>query len=144
MSVTLHKILIHGANIIDSISLPIGMLSEQAGESRNKFWRYDREHHTRKLNRKTTILDLIHRALESSDPLISTMSLSIRKNKMKRLTLPGKVISLLKPSTENVIFHDQLPLSSIDGDTREITADNEPLTLPSEEIITFSDDDSKE
>lgn len=37
MSVTIYKILIHGAKIIKSISLPIGMPSEQAGESRNKF-----------------------------------------------------------------------------------------------------------
>lgn len=37
MSVTMYKILMHGAQIIDSIPIPIGMLSEQAGESRNKF-----------------------------------------------------------------------------------------------------------
>ena len=84
MSVTIHKILIHGAKIIESISLPIGMLSEQAGESRNKFWRYDREHHTRKFHRKTTVLDLLHRALESSDPFISTMSIGSRHKKNKR------------------------------------------------------------
>lgn len=74
MSVTLHKILAHGSQIIRSSPLPIGMLSEQASESRNKFWRYDREHHTRKFNRKTTVLDLFHRALESSDPFLSMMS----------------------------------------------------------------------
>lgn len=78
MSMTAHKILMHGAEIIESISIPIGMLSEQAGESRNKFWRYDREHHTRKFYRKTTVLDLFHRALESSDPLLSTRSIGLR------------------------------------------------------------------
>lgn len=140
MSVTLHKILIHGAQIIESISLPIGMLSEQAGESRNKFWRYDREHHTRKLDRKSTILDLFHRALESSDPLLSTMTLGTRKKKIKQIPLPEKVISLLKPSTENVTFHDLMPLSPIDVD-REMATDHEPLSLLSDEILTLSDDD---
>lgn len=52
MSVTMHKILMHGWQIIGASPLPIGMLSEQAGESRNKFWRYDREHHTRKISRE--------------------------------------------------------------------------------------------
>lgn len=46
MTVSIHKILIHGASIIDKTPLPIGMLSEQAAESRNKYWRSDREHHT--------------------------------------------------------------------------------------------------
>lgn len=68
MTVTLHKILVHGAKIIDSLSLPVGMLSEQAAESRNKFWRFDREHHTRKISREATMSDLFHRALVSSDP----------------------------------------------------------------------------
>lgn len=48
MTVSIHKILIHGASIIDKTPLPIGMLSEEAAESRNKYWRSDWEHHTRK------------------------------------------------------------------------------------------------
>lgn len=41
-SVTLHKILSHGSQIIKSSPLPIDMLSEQASESRNKFRRCDK------------------------------------------------------------------------------------------------------
>lgn len=52
MTVTVHKILVHGQEIIESNALPVGMLSEQAAESRNKFWRRDREHHFRKMDRK--------------------------------------------------------------------------------------------
>lgn len=51
MTVTIHKILVHGEEIITSCSLPVDMLSEQAAESRNTFWRSDREHHCRKINR---------------------------------------------------------------------------------------------
>lgn len=97
MTTTMHKILIHGQKIIESSALPVGVLSEQAGESRNKFWRYDREHHSRKDDRKHTMVDLFHRALESSDPVISNTRLSRLQNSIKRMPLPGAVIEMLKP-----------------------------------------------
>lgn len=53
MPSSVHKILIHGAEIINNVSLPIGMMSEEAQESRNKDLRNLREHHTRKNSRKT-------------------------------------------------------------------------------------------
>lgn len=37
MTVTLYKILVHGKDIIKNLALPMGLLSEQAGEARNKF-----------------------------------------------------------------------------------------------------------
>lgn len=140
MSVTLHKILSHGSQIIKSSPLPIGMLSEQASESRNKFWRYDREHHTRKLNRKTTVLDLFHRALESSDPFLSMISLRNRQKNNKRLVLSEKVLSLLKPSSINVLNHGEL--AHLAQDSIEETDDdaNENVILRSEEIIVSSEE----
>lgn len=101
MSVTLHKILVHGRDIIHSSALPIGLLSEQAGEARNKFWRYDREHHSRKSHRQKTMLDLFHRALESSDPFISNVRLQHRLKRLKSLPLPSMVLNLLKPYQVN-------------------------------------------
>ncbi|KAL4711480.1 hypothetical protein ACJJTC_000496 [Scirpophaga incertulas] len=98
MTVTLHKILIHGAEIIKSTTLPIGMLSEQASESRNKYWRSDREHHSRKMDRVTTMTDLFHRALESSDPIISSARLNKIRRKRHRMPLPAAAIKLLKPA----------------------------------------------
>lgn len=112
-----------GNNRIDF--LPIGMLSEQADESRNKLWRYDREHYTQKLNRKTTDLDLFHRALESSDPFLSTISIGDRHKKKKRSVLPDKVLSLLKPTMDNVVIHDPLPESSADISNIECVTDDE-------------------
>jgi hypothetical protein len=61
MTVTMHKILVHGAKIIDLSPVPIGVLSEQGSEARNKYWRFDREHHSRKTNREATMFDLFHR-----------------------------------------------------------------------------------
>lgn len=75
MSTTTHKILIHGHEIISSCLLPIGQLSEEALEARNKDFKYFREHYSRKTSRTNTLHDIFNRMLISSDPSIS----SIRK-----------------------------------------------------------------
>lgn len=72
---SVHKILIHGADIIESLPLPIGQLSEDVQEARHKEFRFYREHNTRKISRVKTNEDLFHMFLISSDPVIS----SIRK-----------------------------------------------------------------
>lgn len=95
MTVTIHKILIHGQQIIQSSNLPIGMLSEQSAESRNKYWRSDREHHTRKCSREKTMLDLFQRALLTSDPKISSIGAQNRKKNTKSIPLPAQVIAML-------------------------------------------------
>ena len=46
MPSSVHKILFHGADIINHVSLPIGMMSEEAQESRNNYLRNFREQHT--------------------------------------------------------------------------------------------------
>ncbi|CAH0399057.1 unnamed protein product [Chilo suppressalis] len=64
-----------------------------AGESRNKFWRQDREHHSRKDSKVHTMTDLFHRALVSSDPVISAIRLKHRlvlTNTRKKLSDEGK------------------------------------------------------
>lgn len=94
----MHKILVHGAKIIELTPVPIGMLSEQGAEARNICWRYDREHHSRKTNRVAAMSDLFHRALIriTSDPVISDYGLQKRKNKLQKYPLPKEAISLLK------------------------------------------------
>lgn len=78
MPSSLHKILMHGGDIISISPLPIGEMSEEALEARNKDFRNFREHHTRKTSRKNTMEDLVHSLLCSSDPLISSLR-SIQK-----------------------------------------------------------------
>ena len=79
MPASMHKILIHGASIIDSFLVPIGQLSEEAQESRNKDFKRYRENNTRKSSRIKTIEDLLHCLLISSDPYIA----SLRKESKK-------------------------------------------------------------
>lgn len=118
MTVTLHKILVHGKDIIRNSAVPIGLLSEQAGEARNKFWRSDREHHARKSDRIKTITDLFNRALLTSDPFISNVGLKQRQKRLRRLPMPPAVLELLKPyeipNESALVYHDTDDLSEED------------------------------
>ena len=72
MPSTVHKVLVHGCEIIDTFSLPIGELSEDALEARHKEVRKHRLSHTRKCSRLATNKDLLLILLLTSDPLISS------------------------------------------------------------------------
>lgn len=81
MPPTVHKILIHGPSVVASFGLPIGQLSEEAQESRNKDIKKYREHFTRKSSRIEMNTDLFNRLLLSSDPKISGLHTVSRKKK---------------------------------------------------------------
>ena len=57
MPASLHKVLIHGADVTKSLLLPVGMMSEEAQEARNKDVRAYRLHHARKDSREHTMAD---------------------------------------------------------------------------------------
>lgn len=90
MPVTVHKILVHGSEVIDYAIVPIGQLSEEVQEARHKEVRRYREHHTRKMSRLKTVEDLFHSLLVSSDPLIKTM----------RKTFPSKESNMFREANE--------------------------------------------
>ncbi|CAH0563057.1 unnamed protein product [Brassicogethes aeneus] len=81
MPASVHKILMHGADVIKFSILPIGLLSEEAQEARNKDYKKYREHHSRKSSRLNTNTDLFHRLLETSDPYLSSIRIEPRKKK---------------------------------------------------------------
>lgn len=68
---TVHKILFHGSTIISASMLPIGLLSEEAQEARNKDYRSYRREHSRKNNRINTNEDVFNFLTVSSDPYIN-------------------------------------------------------------------------
>lgn len=72
MPTTVHKILLHGKDVIQNSLLPIGQMSEEAQEACNKFLRKFREDFTRKCSRKKTMEDLFVRMMLHSDPIISS------------------------------------------------------------------------
>ncbi|XP_075157460.1 uncharacterized protein LOC142230712 [Haematobia irritans] len=96
MSATLHKILAHSFQILQASIVPLGCAGENASEARNKFYKKDRIEHARKDSREHNIMDIFNRALDSSDPLLSSIYLKNRLSKKRSLQLPRDVISLLK------------------------------------------------
>lgn len=95
MSPTMHKVLVHGADIIRKSALPVGMLSEQGAESKNKYYRLDRNMYTRKTSRIATMTDLFNRSVDFSDPLLSFQSMKHERVSSMRLPLEREAIELL-------------------------------------------------
>jgi len=86
----------HWHEIIDNCLVPVGCLGEHASESRNKLYKSDRRRHARKCSRLDTMTDIFNRALDTSDPLLSSIYLKERQRKNKNKNMPQEVISLLK------------------------------------------------
>ena len=80
MPASVYTALINRHRIIDCAPLPIGKLSEDAQESRNKDIRNYRESFSRKFSRQETMEDVSFRLLVSSDPLISSLQKIKSKN----------------------------------------------------------------
>lgn len=83
MPATLHKILVHGADIMRHSVIPIGQMSEEASEAKNKEIRKVRLGHTLKTSRARTNFDLIKYMLVSSDPYISLLRKLPKKSTFK-------------------------------------------------------------
>lgn len=93
MPVAVHKLLMHSVAIIDSSVLPIGQLSEETQEARNKDCRRFRESHTRKISRIITNRDLLTMLLVTSDPIINSFRTLPKKSSG---TMSSDVLNLLK------------------------------------------------
>ncbi|CAH0551072.1 unnamed protein product [Brassicogethes aeneus] len=104
MSPTVHKVLMHGALIISNAILPIGNLSEEAAEVRNKHFRQYRLNFARKFSQVKCNRDILNRLLLSSDPYLS--SCRPRQHKKKEavnLMIAGKPNL---PQTENESYEN--------------------------------------
>lgn len=90
----------HGADIANVAIVPIGKLSEEAAEARNKdFCRYT-EFHSRKCSKIKTNQDILNMMLLSSDPLISSTRPVLDAARRKKLS--AEALALLKHSTDHV------------------------------------------
>ena len=72
MPASVRKILVHGADIVSGAILPIGQLSEETQESRNKNLKYFRRSHSKNTSQSSKNEDVFNLLQVSSDPLIST------------------------------------------------------------------------
>lgn len=103
MPVSIHKILIHGAEIIKHCKFPIGQLLEEVIKAKHKEFRQYRKDNTRKNNRTVTNEDILYYLLISSDPYIT--SLRPQSNSMKKEMFP-ETMELLKIKYIDVIDED--------------------------------------
>lgn len=112
MSATFHKILCHGEIIVQNNILPLGELSEEAQESKNKDYRHFRLHNTRKSSRINQNEDLIMMLLLSSDPYISQIRQKWNKAKVEFHKDDEDLPEILKlfESKEELYMEDVTPL----------------------------------
>ena len=116
MPTLVHKLLIHGPEIIQHSVLPIGQMSEEAQEACNKFFKIYRLHFARKNYRQKTMEDVFKRFLVASDPYIS----SCRKLPVKPLkSLATETIDLL--SSPNVNIQEKFEQTMIESSSESGT-----------------------
>lgn len=97
MPQSLHRLLIHGHQVVRAMLLPIGMLSEEAQECQNKNFKKFRENFSRKCSRLKTNEDIIRRLLCTSDPYISSIRKPAQK---KKKSFSTEALELLKAPIE--------------------------------------------
>lgn len=140
MPSTVHKILIHGGQIIRSSILPLGMLGEEGSEARNKDYKNFRLHHSRKHSRQVTMEDMFYRLMDTSDPIILNLNVQSRLRMKNRIPIPKEVLDLLDipKNIENdlILSNNEEEDSDIDEETdldcslknTELTDDDEQDT----------------
>eukprot|EP00733_Pompholyxophrys_punicea_P000940 Pompholyxophrys_punicea_v1_NODE_378_length_2095_cov_23.619608.p1 type:complete len:497 gc:universal NODE_378_length_2095_cov_23.619608:1657-167(-) len=109
MPQAVHKALIHGWLVVKKLQyycIPVGMASEEAGETANKEIKKARLHHSRKSSRLATMKDIFHWRLLASDPYIALNLLKNKKSKKSIFEgpLPREVLDLLQ--CEHVVFEE--------------------------------------
>ena len=93
MPLSVHKLLIHGSQMIDSLIIPVGQASEEGMEARHKDIRNARSAHSCKISRKRSLQDLMNWLLATSDPVIAT---TMRKQvSSKKSVYTNEMLSLL-------------------------------------------------
>lgn len=123
MTPTTHKILVHGATIIKHALLPIGQLSEEAAEARNKHFRTYRLNFARKFSREECNLDVLNRLLLTSDPYISA---SRPKRHKQSKSFLKETLDMLLPAEPNEKAPDTEFSKYSDTDSAtEISSDEE-------------------
>jgi hypothetical protein len=121
MPVTIHKVLVHSADIVRHSIVPPIFMSEEAAESTNKFIRSARKDHARRSSRLLTLEDMFKRRLLESSPAL-TIKIFENSNKHKLISLPRNVIDLLELSYEERTLLEEC---SMDADLNDEDEDED-------------------
>lgn len=131
MTPTVHKLLIHGPAIVQTALLPIGHLSEEAQEARNKDFKGYREQNSRKFTREQCLRDILNTMLISSDPLIT----SFRR-------LPPKKLKQYPIEAIQLLSSPDIPIKN--SDNRYDSEEEKEMEKEEEEEEKEGDDDEEE
>jgi len=71
---TIHKVLVHGKEIIKATPMPVGWTREEGSKSNTKFAHRFHTNHTRKTSQEDTMSDLFNRLMDISDPVVVSYS----------------------------------------------------------------------
>ena len=75
MPPSLHRILYNGKDLIEACPVPIGWTSQECSEANNKFARDFEANHSRKTSKEDNLMDLFHRLMDISDPILIASSI---------------------------------------------------------------------
>lgn len=92
MNPSVHKMIRHGVSIAKQFPLSLAYFAEDA--AMHKFYRKNSISHARQNSKANRLLDVFNRAVDLSDPLVSTIYLEKRVKSIK-VDLPSEFISLL-------------------------------------------------
>lgn len=154
MPQSIHTILIHARDLILANDLPLGVLAEDAAESCNKLYRHNRQFHARNVSRQQNLTDVFNRALDTSDPIISSFALQKRLNSRTRRDIPIEVLRLIKAPdapesneplllqdcNDNDEIFDRSPLDEFYDSLDELNLPENPVLCDDDE--NYEDDDS--
>ena len=109
LSPTLHKILVHGSQVIQLFpdTITSGMLSEEPGEASNKTLKHFQAHHARQDSAENRNLSVFHRMMDRSDPQIVHHFTNRQKTGKAAEVFPKAVLDLCKDSDQLI---DELKL----------------------------------
>lgn len=127
MTVTLHRLLLHGAQIIAYHILPIGFLSEEGAESKNKVYKRDRQFHARKSSRENNVTDMFNRAMDTSDPVIANIAIKTSYTRVKHLKMSEELKAMLVADETNNSELGELVFGEFDEEVEEDRRNNYSL-----------------
>ena len=102
---TLHKVLVHGKEIIKATPMPVGWTSEEGSKSNTKFAHRFHTNHTRKTSQEDTMSDLFNRLMDISDPVVVSYS---KEKKKQQKFIPEDMAGLFKQVSEPKNFEEDL------------------------------------
>ena len=129
LSVTVHVILEHGADLIRVLPVAAGLSSEEVGEANNKILRHDRAHHTPMTSQPAALKNLFLRRTHMSTPQIrNEIAKIVLPKRKKSRDLPEGVKKLLKPNFNEMVIDETIAKND---DADEDSDENEDENLMS-------------